>query len=68
MTSLLEKAVNKVSKLTTGEQDEIARIILDELEDEDACYKKFKNTQTNLSVLADEARDDFNSGKTKPMN
>jgi len=68
MTSLLEKAVKKVSKLTTNEQDEIAKIILDELEDEDVWYKKFKNTQTNLSVLADEAREEYNSGKTKPMN
>jgi len=67
MTSLLEKAVNKVSKLTTNEQDEIAKIILEELEDEDAWYKKFKNTQTSLSVLADEAREEFNIGKTKPM-
>lgn len=68
MTTLLEKAVSKVSKLTKNEQDEIAKIILEELEDEDAWYNKFKNTQTNLSVLADEAREEYNVGKTKPMN
>lgn len=65
MTSLLEKAVNKISKLPESEQDEIAKIILDELEDEKEWYNKFSNSQNELSILADEALKEFKEGKTK---
>ena len=67
MTTLLEKAVKKISNLPEPEQDEIAKIILDEIEDEEVWSNKFKNTQSNLSVLADEARKEFQTGKTKNM-
>ena len=68
MTTLLEKAVKKISNLSETEQDEIAKIILEEIEDEQAWYNKFTNDQNKLSILADEARKEFKSGKTKDMN
>jgi hypothetical protein len=34
MTKLLEKAVNKINKLSDTEQNEIAQIILNEIADE----------------------------------
>ena len=43
MTTLLEKAVKKISGLPETEQDEIAKIILEEIEDEHKWYNKFKN-------------------------
>ena len=67
MTSLLEKAVKKVSGLPDTEQDEIAKIILEEIEDEQTWHNKFKNNQSKLSILADEAREEFKSGKTKDL-
>ncbi len=68
MTKLLKKAVEKISRLPENEQDEIAKIILEEIEDEKVWYEKFKNTQNELSILADEALKEFNEGKTKPDN
>lgn len=65
MTKLLEKALDQISKLPNDEQDEIAKIILDEIEDEKVWYNKFKNSQNELSILADEALKEFNNGKTK---
>ena len=55
MTTLLEKAVDQISKLPENEQDEIAKIILDEIEDEKVWYNKFRNSQNELSILADQA-------------
>ena len=66
MTKLLEIAVEKISKLPGTEQDEIAKIILDEIKDEKVLYNKFRNSQNELSVLADEALKEFNDGKTRP--
>ena len=68
MTTLLEKAVKKISNLSETEQDEIAKIILEEIEDEQTWYNKFKNSQSNLSILADEARKEFKEVKTKDMD
>jgi hypothetical protein len=65
MTTLLEKAVKQISKLPVNEQEEIAKIILDEIEDEKIWYDKFKNSKNELSILADEALKEFNDGKTK---
>lgn len=68
MTNLLEKAVKKISKLPDNEQNEIAKIILEEIEDEKIWYNKFKNTQSELSILSDEAMTEFKSGKSKLMD
>ena len=68
MTTLLEKAVKKISKLSESEQNEIAKIILNEIADEKKWYEKFKNSQNELLILADEAIDEFNKGKTKSFD
>ena len=67
MTQLLKKALKKVSSLPDNEQDEIARIILDEIEDEKLWHKQFESTQDELLILADEALREEKSGKTKQM-
>ena len=68
MTTLLKKAIKKISDLPENEQDEIAGLILNEIEDDKNWYKKFKNSQNELLILADEARKENKNGKTKPMN
>lgn len=55
MTNLLEKAIKKAGKLPEKEQNIIAEIILEEIEDEKKWEGKFKNTQRKISKLADEA-------------
>ncbi len=67
MTQLLKKAMKKVSCLPDNEQDEIARLILDEIEDEKLWQKQFESTQDELLILADEALREEKSGKTKQM-
>jgi hypothetical protein len=67
MTQLLKKAMKKVSSLPESEQDEIARLILDEIEDEKHWQKQFESTQDELLILADEALREEKSGRTKQM-
>jgi predicted KAP-like P-loop ATPase len=68
MTKLLEKAVKKVSKLPEKEQDEMAQIILEELEDEKKWDEIFAKTQDGLIKLADEALREYKNKKTKPLD
>ena len=67
MTQLLKKAMKKVSSLPDNEQDEIARIILDEIEDEKHWQKQFESTQNELLIMAHEALKEEKSGKTKEL-
>ena len=68
MTTLLEKAIKKISDLPETEQDAIAGLILKEIEDEVNWYNKFKKSRNELSILADEARKEYKDGKTKQMD
>lgn len=68
MTKLFEKAVKEVSRLSENEQDELAQLILDELEDEKKWDSKFADSQNELSKLADEALEEDNKGLTKPQD
>lgn len=68
MTTLLEKAVKKISALQENEQDEIAGIILEEIQDEELWNSKFNNNQNELSILSDEALSEFKKGNTKSLD
>jgi len=68
MTSLLEKVFKEVNKLPDNEQNEIAEIIMMELEDENKWTQSFNNSQDKLSELADEALEEIKDNKIKPLN
>lgn len=68
MTKLLEKALEKVSKLPQDEQDAIASQILAELDDEAAWAKQFDATRAKLDRLADEALEEDRRGETQPLD
>lgn len=55
MTKLLTEAFEKASKLPPQEQDQLARWLLEELEDELKWSAAFAGSQDALSKLADEA-------------
>jgi hypothetical protein len=55
MTKLLERAVNKVKTLPDNEQDAIAAMILEELEDDARWDKSFARSQDVLAKVADGA-------------
>ncbi len=67
MTKLLDKAITKVHSLSSDKQDFIASVILDELEDDLKWDQTFKETQPQLTKLAEKVRRDIKAGKVKKM-
>ena len=68
MTKLLEQAVAKVKELSAAEQDAIAKLILDELEDDTRWEKRFTQSQDALAKLAAEAMAEDRAGKTQELD
>lgn len=68
MTKLLERAVEKARKLPDPEQDAIAAIILEELEDEARWEEAFARSRDALAKLAQEAMLEDRAGKTKELD
>ncbi len=62
MTKLLTKAFERAASLPEDEQDTIASLILDELEDDAAWRRRFAASQDTLARLATETRDEIASG------
>jgi hypothetical protein len=57
MTELLEQAIARLKTLPANEQDAIAAMILEELEDEIRWDEAFKRSKDALAFLAGEAID-----------
>ena len=68
MTELLEQAIAKVKNLSDSEQNAIATIILEELEDETKWDKSFASSQDLLANLAGEAMNEYKAGKTEELD
>lgn len=68
MTQLLEQALDRVHRLPDVEQDAIAAVILEELEDETRWQLAFAQSQDQLALLAQEALAEFRSGKTPELD
>ncbi|MCY3739398.1 MAG: hypothetical protein OXH00_00105 [Candidatus Poribacteria bacterium] len=68
MTPLLEKALSEVYKLSPEEQDAIAAVILEELEDEQKWSKAFAESQDQLAQLAHRVRADIKAGHSEKMD
>ena len=67
MTALLEKAIQRASRLPEKEQEAIGALILDEITSESRWDAQFAGSQDVLARLADEAVAEFNEGKTLPF-
>lgn len=68
MTKLLEQAIAKIKDLPDNEQDTIAAIILEELEDETKWEQAFANSQDLLASLAAEAMQEYQGGETQELD
>ncbi len=68
MTDLLEQAIARLKTLPAVEQDAIAAMILEELEDEIRWDKAFTSSQDILAKLAAEAMTEYRAGKTQELN
>jgi hypothetical protein len=68
MTELLEQAIARLKTLPSGQQNAIAAMILEELEDEILWDKAFANSQDSLAQLAAEAMAEHRAGKTEELD
>ena len=68
MTKLLERGVERVKSLPEHEQDVIATLILEELEDEASWDHAFARSQDSLAKLAAEAMREHRAGKTLELD
>jgi len=68
MTNLLEEAIARLKTLPPNEQDAIAAIILEELEDEKRWDTAFAKSQNVLAKLASEAMAEYRVGKTQELD
>lgn len=67
MTQLLERALEEVRKLSPADQDVIASIILEEIQDEGLWDETFARSQDKLARMAAKAREDIRSGRTRNL-
>jgi len=68
MTEMLEKAVAKIKQLPSEQQDAIAALILEEIEDEARWDATFARSLGHLEQLAAEAEDEDRRGLTKELD
>ncbi|MBD2178021.1 hypothetical protein H6F42_13955 [Pseudanabaena sp. FACHB-1998] len=68
MTELLERTITQLKTLSVEQQDAIAMIILEELEDEIQWNNSFERSQDVLANLAKEAMSEYHAGKTQELD
>ncbi|MBN4004680.1 hypothetical protein [Nostoc sp. LPT] len=68
MTELLEQAIAKLKNLPANEQDAIAAMILEELEEERYWDEAFARYPDRLALLATEAMVEYRTGKTQELD
>ena len=68
MTEMLEKAVARVKQLSEEQQDAIAALILEEIEDEARWDAAFARSHDTLARLAAEADEEDRKGLTKELD
>jgi hypothetical protein len=68
MTKLLEQAIARLKTLPANEQDAIAAMILEELEDEIRWDETFKRSKDALASLAALAMAEYRAGKTQELD
>ena len=68
MTELLDRTITKLKTLSVEQQDAIAMIILEELEDEIKWNTSFKRSQDVFAKPAKEAMSEYHAGKTQELD
>jgi len=67
MTELLERAIAKLKTLPAGEQDALAFMILEELEDDLRWDEAFSRSPDTLAQPAASAMAEYHTGKTQEL-
>ena len=68
MTKLLEEALSRLTQLSNEEQDQIAALILEEIESERNWDEAFSKSRNQLAHLAGEAFEEYERGETRPCD
>ena len=68
MGRLLEKVIEETAKLPEQEQEAFAAFMLAELESERRWDELFARSQDMLAQMAEEARQEYRSGRTDPVD
>ena len=68
MTKMLEKAVEKIQQLPAKQQDSLAAIILEEIEDEARWDAAFAGSPGVLEQLVAEAEEEDRQGLTQELD
>jgi len=68
MTELLEQAIDRLKTLPASQQDAIASLILEELEDEIRWDEAFNRSKDSLALLASQAMAEYRAGKTQELD
>ena len=68
MTELLERAIAKLKTLSASEQDALASMILEELEDDRRWDQAFSRSPDSLAKLAATAMAEYHAGKTQELD
>jgi hypothetical protein len=68
MTDLLERAITRLQALPDSEQDAIAAMILEAIEDERYWDEAFARSPDVLAKLAASAMAEYHAGKTQALD
>ena len=68
MGKLLEQVITETSRLPEAEQEAFAAFMLAELESERRWDDLFARSQDLLATMAEEARQEYRAGLTKPLD
>jgi hypothetical protein len=68
VTELLERAIARLQTLSESEQNEIASIILEEIEDERLWDESFSRSPNVLAELAASAMAEYHAGETQELD
>ncbi len=68
MTKALEEAFRAAASLPDSKQDELAAAIKAEIEAEEEWDRLLAESQDVLAHLADEALEEYRSGRTEPLD
>jgi len=67
MRELLSEAIKRIEKLPADLQDEIAKRIMDDIENERSWRKALSKPQKKIGRLAEKALEDSKAGRTKKI-
>jgi aspartate/glutamate racemase len=68
VTELLKRAIARLQTLSESEQNAIASIILEEIEDERLWDESFSRSPNVLAELAASAMAEYHAGETQELN